>query len=404
MNENEIENDIEQEVTSPLETKKNLVYIKVAIGVAILLGFVIYRIYVSFSNLEENTPQSVEKVTIFKNDDMVQTKFAGEITPELNAQKTDIYEMKKQNELLKREFEEYKKQQEAHRLEPKSEPTKGIDFKYTNKENLSFPAPSQTQTTNSAFDIPQKEEERSVKVENLQDSMVFDVKKNDVNSSKEVVKKAKKTITIAPGVVIKARLISGVRAPTLTKAVNEPQPVLLKVTDFAMLPNRGKLNIKDCVIKGEAKGNLSTETVEIRTNYLSCTTKDGEVLVSKLAGTVTGGNGSNGIAGVVVSKQGVLLGRSLIAGFVSGFANVANTQYQNTLTSTTGTLTTGSSNMSVGDMAKSGVYGGIAQVGTTMDKFYMDMVKQIEPSIEIKANINVDVVVTDESIIEFKGK
>ncbi len=303
MNENEIENDNEQEVTSPLETKKSHVYLKVAIGIAILLGFVIYRIYVSFSNLEENTPQSAEKVTIFKNDDMVQTKFAGEITPELNAQKTDIYEMKKQNELLKREFEEYKKQQETHRLEPKSEPTKGIDFKYTNRENLSFPSPSpspsQTQTTNSAFDIPQKEEERSVKVENLQDSMVFDVKKNDVNNSKEAVKKGKKTITIAPGVVIKARLISGVRAPTLTKAVNEPQPVLLKVTDFAMLPNRGKLNIKDCVIKGEAKGNLSTETVEIRTNYLSCTTNDGEVLVSKLAGTVTGGNGSNGISGVV---------------------------------------------------------------------------------------------------------
>lgn len=399
-------NENEQEVTSPLETKKSHVYLKVAIGIAILLGFVIYRIYVSFSNLEENTPQSAEKVTIFKNDDMVQTKFAGEITPELNAQKTDIYEMKKQNELLKREFEEYKKQQETHRLEPKSEPTKGIDFKYTNRENLSFPSPSpsQTQTTNSAFDIPQKEEERSVKVENLQDSMVFDVKKNDVNNSKEAVKKGKKTITIAPGVVIKARLISGVRAPTLTKAVNEPQPVLLKVTDFAMLPNRGKLNIKDCVIKGEAKGNLSTETVEIRTNYLSCTTNDGEVLVSKLAGTVTGGNGSNGISGVVVSKQGAILGRALIAGFVNGFANVANSQYQNTLTSTTGTLTSGANNMSAGDVLKSGAYGGIANAGTEMSKFYMDMVKQIEPSIEIKPNINVDVVVTDESTIKFEGK
>jgi len=401
MNDNEIENNIKQEATSPLEAKKSHVYLKIAIGIAILLGFVIYRIYVSFSNLDENTPQSAEKVTIFKNDDMVQTKFAVEITPELNAQKTDIYEMKKQNELLKNEFEKYKKQQEAHRLESKSEPTKGIDFKYTNKENLSFPAPSQTQTTNSAFDIPQKEEERSIKVENLQDSMLFEVKKNDVNNSKKV---SKKTITIAPGVVIKARLISGVRAPTLTKAVNEPQPVLLKVTDFAMLPNQGKLNIKDCVIKGEAKGNLSTETVEIRTNYLSCTTKDGEVLISKLAGTVTGGNGSNGIAGVIVSKQGALVGRALIAGFVNGFASVANSQYQNTLTSTTGTLTTGNSNMSVGDMAKSGAYGGIAQAGNEMSKFYMDMVKQIEPSIEIKANINVDVVVTDESIIEFKGK
>ncbi len=106
----------------------------------------------------------------------------------------------------------------------------------------------------------------------------------------------------------------------------------------------------------------------------------------------------------MVSKQGALLGRSLIAGFVSGFANVANTQYQNTLTSTTGTLTTGNTNMSAGDVLKSGVYGAMNQGGTEMNKFYMDMVKQVEPSIEIKANINVDVVVTDESTIKFEGK
>jgi len=401
--------------TAPNEAQKQQTMLKVGIGASILAIFIIYRIYLAFTNVDANTTQVKEEVKIFKNDDMVQTKFAHEITPEIKAQKADIYKIQKEMLEQKKLIEELKKQNDE--LIKSKEPV--LPNNMANSDNMQFPNfPIQQNVIN---DEPENIKRTIIK-QNKEDSLIFDIEslnpssketpnvENKVESKNTSTKNQiqtpdaenKKVLILPPGAVIKARLISGVRAPTLTKAVNEPQPVLLKVTDLAMLPNHAKTNIKDCVIKGEAKGDLSTETVQIRTNFLSCTTNDGEVLVSQLFGTVTGGSGSNGIAGEVVSKQGALLGRSLIAGFVNGFANVANNQYQNTLTSTSGTLTTSNVN-STSDMAKSGAYGGLASAGNEMSKFYMEMVKQIEPSIEIKPNIDVDVIVTDTSKIEIKG-
>lgn len=392
------------EIISPnLDAQKEQRNIKLIAGGAALVLLVAWRAWVAINSVEDNTVAEKENIRIFKNDDMVQTKFIGEIAPEISAQKSELLHMKKQQAEQLKQIEEMKKMMEQ-KTEEKDK--KGIDFKFSNskqEEHDDFPLPFQNfQNTNSQIAAAQKPVEKTIKVENIQDSMVFDIKKNDDNSTdNKKISRGKKNITLAPGVLIKARLISGVRAPTLTKAVHEPQPVFLKVTDLAILPNRGKLNIKECMIKGEAKGDLATESVFIRTNFLSCTTNDGEVLVSKLSASVFGTSGANGIAGVVVSKQGALLGRSLIAGFVDGFAKSGSSQYQSVLTSTTGTLTT-NDGMTSDEMLKSGAYGGIAKGGAEMSKFYMDMVKQIEPSIEIKPNIDVDVMVTDVSIIEFK--
>lgn len=406
----EIDDVREESAVSSQDAKKKQLYFKLgAIGLAIA-GVVAWRVTVLFGGAE---PVKQEEVQLFKNDDMVQTRLAGEIAPELNQQKTELYEMKKQNAELLKQFEELKNTKAEQRREPERA-TDGVDFKYSNQpqpQNLSFPKPFQSFTDiqnsekNGNFVAP-KPIEKTVQKEEIKDSLVFDLqKKQDTNATSTLLQPTakKRELMLPPGALIKARLVGGVRAPTLTKAVNEPQPVNMIVTDLASLPNRAKMNIKECVIKGEAKGDLSTESVYIRTNYLSCVTNDGEVLVSKLSGTVYGKSGVNGIGGVVVSKQGALLGRALIAGFVNGFANAANSQYQTTLTSTTGTLTSGS-DMSPSDMAKSGAYGGIANAGTEMSKFYMDMVKQIEPSIEIKANIDVDILITDPSPIEISKK
>ncbi|MFA6137440.1 MAG: TraB/VirB10 family protein [Sulfurimonas sp.] len=400
-----MDEDKQNESISPnIDTQKQQRNIKLIAGGALLALLVVWRAWIAMTSVEDVKVEK-ENIRIFKNDDMVQTKFVGEITPELNAQKSELNEMKKKQDEQQKQFKQLKDEmQKKEDLQIKKEDgiSGGIDFKYSpngDNANASFP-PAFQNTQNSNGTAGVKPIEKSIKIETMKDSMVFDLKKKDSNET-NTSQTSKKNIILAPGVLIKARLISGVRAPTLTKAVNEPQPVFLKVTDLAILPNRGSLNIKECMIKGEAKGDLATETVFIRTNFLSCTTEAGEVLVTKLAGSVFGTTGSNGIAGVVVSKQGALLGRSLIAGFVDGFAKSGSSQYQSVLTSTTGTLTT-NNGMSNDEMLKSGAYGGIAKGGAEMSKFYMDMVKQIEPSIEIKPNIDVDVMVTDVSVIEFK--
>jgi conjugal transfer pilus assembly protein TraB len=397
-----VEDKNEETVSTNIDAQKEQRNIKLIAGGAILTLLVVWRVWVTLASVDEPRVEK-EDIRIFKNDDMIKTKYIGEIAPELSSQKKEMQMMKKlqkeQQDIINRLLTKEEMQKEEERAT-------GVDFKYSGREqnNLSFPAPFQSADSGN---MPlQKPTEKTTRIEPMQESMVFDIKKNDTNDTKDSSKnfppqKDKKDIILAPGVLIKARLISGVRAPTLTKAVNEPQPVFMKVTDLAILPNHAKANIKDCMIKGEAKGDLSTESVFIRTNFLSCTTNDGEVLVAKLSGSVYGKSGTNGIGGVVVSKQGALLGRSLIAGFVDGFARSAANQYQSVLTSTTGTLTT-SEGMSNDEMLKSGAYGGIAQGSKEISKFYMDMVKQIEPSIEIKPNIDVDVMVTDTSVIQFQ--
>lgn len=391
-----------EEITSSnIDAQKEQRNIKLIAGGAILVFLVAWRAWIALGSVDD-MPVTKEEIRIFKNDDMIKTKYIGEIAPELNSQKKQLDEMKKmqkeQQEVIKKlqeELTDKKALQDTANL--------GVDFKFSDskQDKESFPPPFQNfQNTNNATQN-QKSIEKTTRVENIQESLVFDIKINDTNATNSPQGKKSKDIVLAPGVLIQARLISGVRAPTLTKAVSEPQPIFMKVTDLALLPNHAKANIKDCIIKGEAKGDLSTESVFIRTNYLSCTTNDGEVLISKLSGSVYGKSGTNGIGGVVVSKQGALLGRSLIAGFVDGFAKSASNQYQSVLTSTTGTLTT-SEGMSNDEMLKSGAYGGIAQGSKEISKFYMDMVKQIEPSIEIKPNIDVDVMVTEPSVIEFK--
>lgn len=398
---------------SSQDAKKKQLFFKLgALGV-VIVGVVAWRVMTIFGT---DAPVQQEQVQLFKNDDLVQSRLAGEITPELNQQKTELYELRKQNAEIMKQFAELKDSKNEQKDVANQQLMSGVDFKYsngkTNQQDLGFPKPFQAfndiqnAERNGNFEAP-KPIAKSVQKEEIKDSLVFDMQKKAETNSTSLLQAhqiQKRELILPPGALIQARLIGGVRAPTLTKALNEPQPVSMIVTNLASLPNRAKINIKECIVKGEAKGDLSTESVYIRTNYISCVTNDGEVLVSKLSGTVYGKSGVNGIGGVVVSKQGALLGRALIAGFVNGFANAANSQYQNTLTSTTGTLTSGASNMSAIDVAKSGAYGGIANAGTEMSKFYMDMVKQIEPSIEIKANIDVDILITDPSTIEIGKK
>ncbi len=391
------------DTTNPIDAQKEQIKLKVGIAGAILVILVIYRVYIVYSGVDENRPMEQAEIKIFKNDDMVQTKFASEITPELDSQKKQLLQMQKQQESLLKELKELRKEKEQKQTQQKIDLNSKVEKQdvgnYVNS-NM-FPAPYQGDNNTPKKNI-------TYKSERLLDNMEFKETYNNSNATnkgkiEEKENNSSKEIIIPPGAIIEARLISGARAPTLTKAVNDPQPVLLKITNIAKLPNKARLNIKECTVTGEARGDLSSETVQIRTNYLSCTSNSGEVIVTKLAGVVTGKSGNIGIAGTVVSKQGALLGRSLIAGFVNGFASVAESQYQSTLTSTTGTLTS-TNDLSGNDLAKSGAYGGVAMAGNEMSKFYMDMVKQIEPVIELKPNIDVDIFVTAPSEMKIKGK
>ena len=127
-----------------------------------------------------------------------------------------------------------------------------------------------------------------------------------------------------------AVLLGGLDAPTGGQAQRNPQPVLLRLADNAILPNQFRARVKECFIVGAGYGDVSSERAYIRTESLSCVTRDGTAIDVPVKGYVAGEDGKAGMRGRLVSKQGQILANALLAGVASGIGH-AFTQSSTTL-------------------------------------------------------------------------
>jgi conjugal transfer pilus assembly protein TraB len=200
---------------------------------------------------------------------------------------------------------------------------------------------------------------------------------------------------IPAGSFVKVVLLNGIDAPTGSKGKGNPYPVLLRVLDFAQLPNLWRGDFKECFMIGEAVGELSSERVHIRTNTLSCINRKGEVLEGNISGYAVGEDGKIGLSGRVITKQGALLARSLVTGFLQGVSS-AFSQSANVLNITpTGNISTIDPNK----VATAGVGMGISKATEDLAKFYIEMAKDLFPVIEANSGRHVEVVLVTKSTL-----
>ena len=183
-------------------------------------------------------------------------------------------------------------------------------------------------------------------------------------------------------------LLSGLDAPTGGQASSSPHPVLIRLTDLTVLPNKFQTDLKSCFVIGEGYGDLSAERAYIKLNTLSCVKEDGSILEKQITGYVSGEDGKIGLKGRVVSKQGALLARALVAGFLQGAANIM--QQQGTMVSISPLGTTQTINPQ--EVSRVALYSGAASAAEKLADFYMKLVKNEFPVIEINAGRKVDVV------------
>lgn len=200
---------------------------------------------------------------------------------------------------------------------------------------------------------------------------------------------------LSSGTIMKVRLLSGVDAPTLSKAKKQPLPLLMQVTDLGILPNRYKYDVEQCFVLGEGYGDLSSERVYVRITTLSCITREGKHIDGDLTGYVSGEDGKNGMRGRVVTKQGALLARSALAGFLTGIAKGMNMQNQSITSSALGSTIGPRPGLDTTDIMKMGVFSGANESAKRLADFYMDLADELTPVIEISANREVDVIVTE---------
>ena len=174
------------------------------------------------------------------------------------------------------------------------------------------------------------------------------------------------------------------------QAQRNPQPVLLRLADLAVLPNRFRANVKECFVVGAGYGDVSSERAYIRTEALSCVTRDGRALDIPVKGYVAGEDGKAGMRGRLVSKQGQILANALLAGVASGIGHAF--QMNATTLSVSPLGATGT--VDPDKQLQAGLGTGVGKALDRLAQYYISLTEKVFPVIEIDAGRTVDVVIT----------
>jgi conjugal transfer pilus assembly protein TraB len=200
---------------------------------------------------------------------------------------------------------------------------------------------------------------------------------------------------IPTGTMVPVKLLTGLDAPGKSAATGgEPHPVLMFAEDMSVLPNNVQMDMRECFVLGEGIGDLSEERAKIRAVSLSCVKKDEQSAVDiRLRGVLTGEDGKIGLRGPVVQREGAILAKALLAGFVQGISRVFMPYQQ-------GFFIAPSPQQAFnfpdpGQVAMAGVAGGMGGAAQTLARHYTQLAKEIYPIIEIDAGRQGTLIVTE---------
>jgi conjugal transfer pilus assembly protein TraB len=176
------------------------------------------------------------------------------------------------------------------------------------------------------------------------------------------------------------------------EGVAKEYPVLIELLDKAFLPNDWRMDVKKCFAVGWAKGDLASERAYVRIDRISCVTKDGRALVAQGENfaAVYGEDGKVGLIGRVVAKEGTLLARALIAGFLQGVGQIL--QQSATIVNVSPATGTTTTTIKPSQAVQYSLFGGASKAAEILAKEYERLIKLTFPVIEINAGRKVDVV------------
>lgn len=193
------------------------------------------------------------------------------------------------------------------------------------------------------------------------------------------------------GTFAKAVLLSGLDAPTGGLAKTNPQPVLLRLLDQGTLPNRFRSRVRECFVTAAGFGDLAAERAYLRLEKLSCVLRDGAVVEVALKGFITGEDGKAGLRGRVVSKQGQMIARALVAGVAGGIGSGIAQSYTSLSTSALGNV----QSLDTGNVAQYGVANGFGSALDRIAQWYLERANEVYPVLEVDAGRVADVVLNE---------
>jgi conjugal transfer pilus assembly protein TraB len=196
---------------------------------------------------------------------------------------------------------------------------------------------------------------------------------------------------LPPGAMFEAVLLNGMDAPTSSVAQKNPVPALMRVKSEAILPNNFTHNIKECFVLVSGFGVLSSERAQLRTETFSCIKENGQVIEGKVDGYVVGEDGRVAPRGRLVSKQGQMIAKSLVAGVLSGFGQALTPTTVPQLNLMPGS-TQQTQSADLGSVAQTGVARGFSDASKAASQFFLEMAREMTPVVEIDAGRKLTVV------------
>jgi len=125
---------------------------------------------------------------------------------------------------------------------------------------------------------------------------------------------------------------------------------------------------------------------------------DGRILEIKLEGYIAGEDGKAGMRGRLVSKQGALIARSLLAGIAGGVGAGISQSYTQIQTSPIGTIST----IDPSKVLQQGVAQGVGTALDRISKWYLERANETYPVLEVDAGRIADIVLVDGSYIDLE--
>jgi conjugal transfer pilus assembly protein TraB len=223
------------------------------------------------------------------------------------------------------------------------------------------------------------------------------VVKNDTLPKGETKKKGR-TVYLPPS-FMEANLLTGFDAATSGTSKNSPEPLLLRIKTPAVLPNDIKAELSGCFVVAEAVGRLDKERADVRLVSLSCLSNEGKAVIdAQVKGFVTDSDSKVGLSGRVVSRMGAATVRAIVAGLFEGAGDALKASATTTSTSALGSTST----IDGSQVGKSALGTGLSQGAQTMSDFYLDLVKQTTPVIEVGAAKKITVIVSEGKELEIR--
>lgn len=205
----------------------------------------------------------------------------------------------------------------------------------------------------------------------------------------------KESIYLPAGSILSGVLLTGGDFPTAVSFKNDPYPVLLRVKTDAILPNSHTSDIQDCFIVAEGHGNLSNERAMIRANTISCIDSEGGAIESSINAYATGSDGKAGVRGRLVSKEGALIAKAMLSGFISGISDAFKPF------GTVSNAATELVDLDAKEVGKAGVMSGASNSMERLSNHYIQMADQIFPIIEVDAGRQVEFILKKGTALEF---